>query len=843
MTNNPYNISSPVVDSQFFGQAELISSVMHSLDSTSQNAVVIFGLPHFGKTSFLQEIANQLSDQAYVPVYFELKDKTNLLQEQILQSLAMTIAEKTKIPELSQQIPSDTDDFHANFLPKVLEHIAPQRLVLLFDDIDFINKSNIETNDLVSYLQDLIVKEPSIAFILTTGTNLETLPTVTQKISEVAKFETLHSLTPHEIQPLITELSSNSPIKPSSEAIEVITRLSAGHPYFVQLIAHEAFEQAVNNNASHLDVDTINAALPRILEKSNPAIAPLVAGLSEREFQTLATCAEIASKSKFITPKLISSILHKYRITIEDRELNNILEALEGRGLIIKEMNGVFTFFAPLAAHWVLKEFPFKSRQMAGLPVSNKWGLVAGLAVFLIAAGIAFFLWSRSSSQEVPAAITPSLVAAIDNTPTAQTEVMAEATEKPTQAPALDQSLEPTQIPTEIPTQTPTPEPTATATTAPTQTPTEVPTQAPTPEPTAIATTEPSVTPTQKTITAPAQPPTPAPAAVALPTGLHFLDLDAAGEDSIYAVAKDMGIYQRTPNGGWSLFSADLGDGIKVKTLGVRPGSASNITVYAGYADGARRWSAADGWSGKSSLPAFHDFVAIPNSNIVFAGSDVGVYRSLDDGRSWEAVNLRLNGRIIEVAVFSLTAGLDSAGNWTLYAVGADTAVMFKTTVNPTQEGSLSAAEPRWEDIICQCEANTALFAVATDPTNPQIVYVGNDRSRINYSQDGGSTWSAAVVPVGQAQEVFITNIAVAPGNGAAYATTGSDLAAYASNGLLIRDGQNQWSAVRPPGFIPGQDYISSLAIDPNNPQIVYVGNSNGLFKFDSNTQAWIESP
>ena len=143
MTTNPFDIDSPVAGTRFFGRAELISSILHTFDSTSQNAVMIFGLPHIGKTSFLHEIANRLSGQAYLPVYFELKDKISLSREQALESLAMTIAEKAKIPESGPQIASDANEFQTNFLPKVLEQIAPRRLVLLLDDIDTINKSNI----------------------------------------------------------------------------------------------------------------------------------------------------------------------------------------------------------------------------------------------------------------------------------------------------------------------------------------------------------------------------------------------------------------------------------------------------------------------------------------------------------------------------------------------------------------------------------------------------------------------------------------------------------------------------------------------------------------------------
>jgi hypothetical protein len=362
----------------------------------------------------------------------------------------------------------------------------------------------------------------------------------------------------------------------------------------------------------------------------------------------------------------------------------------------------------------------------------------------------------------------------------------------------------------------------------------------PTPSATATLVITPAASQVQITATASVT------ATVPLPSGLLILDLDViAGSQpaAVYAAAKDEGIYQRDQAGNWSLFSNDLADGGQIRTIGSRARSGQLVTLYSGYDDGARRYREADGWSEKSALPRFYDFAAIPNSTIVFAGSDKGIYRSLDDGNTWEPVNLRLSGRLIEVTIYGLTVGADSAGNWTVYAAGGDSAVIFKTTVDPAGEALIQASEPRWEDVPCQCEASETFYAIAADPTNDQIIYLGNDRSRVSFSSDGGITWTTTTVPVGQAQEVFVTEIEVAPGNTAAYAASGGDLTPFNSNGLLVLNSENYWSAVLPPGFTQGRDYVASIAIDPSNPQSVYVGGSNGLFRFDRSTQGWVDSP
>lgn len=831
MSVNPYNFSNPVDSAKFFGRTQFLTSLLQTIQSGSKRVVIIYGGPRFGKTSTLQAVAGQLPADTHFPLLLTLNDKLSLPLTQTLQILANSLAQATGLPAPTLANESAAADFLQNFLPQVRQKVEPRRLVFLLDDVDHWLNVSAEAGN---FLQRWIDLQPLAAFVLATATDFRALPPALVQTQQ-AELVRLPFLPPPETLNLITWLGQTAPLTFTDKAIEAITRLSAGHPFLAQLICHQMVEQTNAANRAEIDVAAINAALPAILAHSSPVFKPAVAGLSEVEQSTLVACAATAMQSKFLTPKAIGDSLRKQGLKTGEKELNQILERLQQRQLLEREMQGVFSFVVPLAVHWVL--YNYGANAGSASPLVSKRNLFIGLggaALAVIAAGI---LWLSLAPAQTATPTAPP-AAAVADTPTSAPEPTPTPAEESTEPIATEPIIEPTPSPTA----TPTPEPTFTVTSTftPTPAPTETPAATPTPTATRQATVVAASPTTPAEITAL---PTPNPAALPLPDGLQFFDVAAAAGGQVFAVAKDQGIYRRAPGGGWSLFSADLGDGVTVRAVGLRDSGGGNITLYAGYDNAVRQWRAETGWSGKISYPRFHEFAPIPNSSLVFAGSDKGIYRSLDDGRTWEAVNLGVKGRIIEVAIFSLALGRSSGGNYTLYAAGADSAVFFKTNINPAEEAAKPANEPRWEDVVCQCDTRSAIFAIATDPANAQTIYVGNDRSRISLSTDGGLTWATTVVPVGRAQEVFITDIEVAPGNSAAYAATGSDLAAYASNGLLVRVGPNEWSAVQPPKFIAGRDYAQSVAIDPANPAAAYVGGSNGLFKFDAGAQAWIPSP
>jgi len=109
---------------------------------------------------------------------------------------------------------------------------------------------------------------------------------------------------------------------------------------------------------------------------------------------------------------------------------------------------------------------------------------------------------------------------------------------------------------------------------------------------------------------------------------------------------------------------------------------------------------------------------------------------------------------------------------------------------------------------------NDSIIALAIDPTNPQIVYVGTNNG-IHKSTDGGLTWTFANLG-----GVNINVLIISPINS-------KILYASSSEGLYqSTDGGAHWYFKGSPGYV-----IYSLAADLVNPQIVYVGTSRGVYK------------
>lgn len=125
--------------------------------------------------------------------------------------------------------------------------------------------------------------------------------------------------------------------------------------------------------------------------------------------------------------------------------------------------------------------------------------------------------------------------------------------------------------------------------------------------------------------------------------------------------------------------------------------------------------------------------------------------------------------------------------------------------------------------------------AIAVDPTNPNVVYVGGAQGGIWKSTDGGATWAA--ISDFEAS-LAIGAIAIDPTNPQiVYVGTGeqtNSVGSYYGAGILkSTDGGATWTQlgqatfVGPFGstFFPGGGArISSLAINPSNPQIILAG-------------------
>jgi photosystem II stability/assembly factor-like uncharacterized protein len=192
--------------------------------------------------------------------------------------------------------------------------------------------------------------------------------------------------------------------------------------------------------------------------------------------------------------------------------------------------------------------------------------------------------------------------------------------------------------------------------------------------------------------------------------------------------------------------------------------------------------------------------VSTSNPDLVYAGThEVGVYRSLDGGLSWEAVNEGITFREIRAMV------IHPKDDQIVYA-GTDGGGVFKTTNRGNS----------WKEIN-RGMIDKVVRTLIIDPEQPNTLYAGTWHG-VYKTTDGGKNWSAD--PLGL-YDVDVRTLALDPSNPKVIYAGTQPRGVYRS-----MDGGKTWKA----GAKPLTEFIESMAIDPANPSHVYVGTRAGVF-------------
>lgn len=227
-------------------------------------------------------------------------------------------------------------------------------------------------------------------------------------------------------------------------------------------------------------------------------------------------------------------------------------------------------------------------------------------------------------------------------------------------------------------------------------------------------------------------------------------------------------------------------------------------------------------------------------SDVIYAATSHGVFKTTDGGASWTASNTGLAG----VSVFSLA--IDPKTPTTVYA-GTFGNRVFKST----------DAGQHWRPASTGFADDTAL-SLAIDPLNPATLYSGTTNSGtttsssrtptaaffpgrgVFKSSNGAEAWAAANPGLPPA---IVTAVALAPSNPAVlYAGTNVAGVFKTTNGGL------SWTAAN--AGINSSD-ISDVVVDPDNPNVVYVGiegcsagcsSPAGVFKSTDGGTTWVSS-
>ncbi len=254
--------------------------------------------------------------------------------------------------------------------------------------------------------------------------------------------------------------------------------------------------------------------------------------------------------------------------------------------------------------------------------------------------------------------------------------------------------------------------------------------------------------------------------------------------------------------------------------------------------NGGVSWSIMTNWYQTSTVPAMHadqhDLIFL-NSTTIYAANDGGIYRSTNNGVSWtdltngmsisqlyRAGAAQTDTRIIAGLQDNGTKLRSTTGTWSdeIGGDGMDCAIdptnasfMYGTLYYGDIQRSTNGGSS-WTSITPSTGTDGAWVSpVLLDPVNPSTIYLGY--RDLMKSTDRGTTWSA--ISTGQTGGNFISNIAVAPSD---------PLVIYISWGTAMAktvNGGTSWTTIT----MPISSQISSLLVDPTNPNNLYATYSN----------------
>lgn len=346
--DNPYTPGTPLRRDSllFYGREELFEFIAENAGAKAhRNVLILVGQRRTGKTSFLLRLQEQVPPHL-LPVYVDCQSLgVTPGMPALLQEFAWHIADalslrgiEVEVPELEEWQEDATGLFQRHFLPQVKALLPPETVILLvfdeFEAFENLVEDGILPRTFFTYLRHLMQHVDQLNFIFVGTRKLEEMSSnYWSVLFNIALYRKIGYLSREAAVRLITE-----PVAPNiiydDLALDKIWRVTAGHPYFLQLVCYSLVKRANAQGGGYVTISDVNAAVEEMLTLGEVHFAYLWQRSSHTERALLTAVAHLMDRNVPFHPEELLQYLEPYDIHLGAAEVTRALTRLVERDIM-----------------------------------------------------------------------------------------------------------------------------------------------------------------------------------------------------------------------------------------------------------------------------------------------------------------------------------------------------------------------------------------------------------------------------------------------------------------------------------------------------------------------------
>jgi hypothetical protein len=342
---NPYTPGTPLRGNSplFYGREELFDFIAGNVGRiTGRNVLILVGQRRTGKTSALLRLAQHLPEQI-LPVYIDCQSLGVLPgMAALLHDIAWLIADALLARGSDVTVPPPSawrDDpaglFQRQFVPSALAALpAGTTLLLVFDEFEVFEKlvaDGILPPTFFTFMRHLMQHSDGLGFVFVGTRRLEEMSSdYWSVLFNIALYKQIGFLSQEAALRLICE-----PVAPhivyDDLALDKIWRVTAGQPYFIQLVCYTLVKRANEQGTGYVTISDVNAALEEMLRLGEVHFAYIWQRSTRTERALLAAVAHLMDLEVPFHPADLIHYLEQYGFRFDPAEVTAGLTRLVER--------------------------------------------------------------------------------------------------------------------------------------------------------------------------------------------------------------------------------------------------------------------------------------------------------------------------------------------------------------------------------------------------------------------------------------------------------------------------------------------------------------------------------